>query len=204
MSWNEQYGSPPELRPGVLAESWNPEQIRASLQPLVSGYISWIQQQQIAANELEPAYQPVAHLNLQECEQVAHRMQEAVEILCNDEEARLAFCFANKAIDLQASWKNPQSTLVWRPFQMAFILLNIPPLAQPTHSAREICDLLWFPTGGGKTEAYLGLAAFVLGLRRLRAPDHDLTEDRTGGGVGVLSRYTLRLLTIHSSVARLV
>lgn len=197
MSWNEQYGSPPELRPGVLAETWNPDQLRASLQPLVSGYTSWIQQQQIASNELEPVYQPVAHLNLQECEQVAHRMQEAVEILCNDEEARLAFCFANKAIDLQASWKNPQSPLVWRPFQMAFILLNIPPLAQPTHPAREICDLLWFPTGGGKTEAYLGLAAFVLGLRRLRAQDHDLTEDRTGGGVGVLSRYTLRLLTIQ-------
>ncbi len=80
---------------------------------------------------------------------------------------------------------------------MAFILLNIPPLAQPSHPARTVCDLLWFPTGGGKTEAYLGLAAFVLGLRRLRARDHDITEDRTGGGVGVLSRYTLRLLTIQ-------
>ena len=197
MSWNNLFGSPPELRPGALAEIWNPDQIRTSLQPLVTGYTNWIQQQQNAVFELEPIYQPAALVNLQECEQVAHRMQEAIEILCNDEEARLAFCFANKAIDLQASWKNPQTILVWRPFQLAFILLNIPPLAQPTHPAREICDLLWFPTGGGKTEAYLGLAAFVLGLRRLRANNHDLSEDRTGGGVGVLSRYTLRLLSIQ-------
>ena len=197
MSWNNNYGQPPELRPGVLAEIWNPDHLRNALQPLVTGYINWILEQQRASQELDQVFHSVAHANLQDCEHVAQRMQEAIEILCHDEDARLAFCFANKAIDLQATWKNPQSPLVWRPFQMAFILLNIPPLTQPTHPSREICDLLWFPTGGGKTEAYLGLAAFVLALRRLRGKNRNISEDRTGGGVGVLSRYTLRLLTIQ-------
>lgn len=197
MDWDNRFGQSPELRPGVLAETWNPDQLRDALQPLVTGYEIWLQQQQTAVTGLDQVYQPASQNHLQECIQVAHRMQEAIDILCQDEHARLAFCFANKAIDLQALWKNPQAPLTWRPFQMAFILLNIPPLAQPDHPARQICDLLWFPTGGGKTEAYLGLAAFVLGLRRLRVRDNAFTEDRTGGGVGVLSRYTLRLLTIQ-------
>ena len=55
----------------------------------------------------------------------------------------------------------------WRPFQLAYILMNLRGIAEPTHIEREIVDLLFFPTGGGKTEAYLGLAAFTLVLRRL-------------------------------------
>ena len=85
----------------------------------------------------------------------------------------------------------------WRPFQLAFILLNLRGIVTPDSADREIVDLLWFPTGGGKTEAYLGLAAFTMGLRRLR----DVTGKRPNasgdGGVTVLMRYTLRLLTIQ-------
>jgi hypothetical protein len=83
----------------------------------------------------------------------------------------LAFCFANKAIAVQSSWKG--AILNWRPFQLAFILLNIPALSDRLHPDRSICDLLWFPTGGGKTEAYLGLSAFVLALRCLQAKQND-------------------------------
>ncbi|MEP0805411.1 MAG: helicase [Chloroflexota bacterium] len=197
MDWLNEYGRPPELRPEVLAETWDPDQVRAALQPLVEGYQAWLQVQQSELNRLEAVYQDVARTHLQECNQVASRIQEAIEILCSDEDARLAFCFANKAIDMQARWKNLQRSLAWRPFQLAFILLNIPSLANPFHPDRDICDLLWFPTGGGKTEAYLGLSAFVLGLRRLRAKHDSPGQDRTGAGVGVLSRYTLRLLTIQ-------
>lgn len=107
---------------------------------------------------------------------------------------RLAFCFANKAIALQSQWRG--KALRWRPFQLAFILLNLPALANPLHPDRHICDLLWFPTGGGKTEAYLGLAAFTLALRR-RQGNKQKKGHNPGAGVGVLSRYTLRLLTIQ-------
>ena len=64
----------------------------------------------------------------------------------------------------------------WRPFQLAFLLINLPGLADPAAPDREIVDLLYFPTGGGKTEAYLGLAAFAIVLRRLRR--------RTDGAAG--------------------
>ena len=76
----------------------------------------------------------------------------------------------------------------WRPFQLAFILLCLRGVADDKHPDRQTADLLWFPTGGGKTEAYLGLIAFTMFLRRLRGGH---------GGVTVLMRYTLRLLTIQ-------
>ena len=87
----------------------------------------------------------------------------------------------------------------WRPFQLAFVLLNLPALADPTHPERSdpteaLVDLLWFPTGGGKTEAYLGLTAFALAIRRLQGRVGGLDGRR---GVAVLMRYTLRLLTLQ-------
>jgi hypothetical protein len=78
----------------------------------------------------------------------------------------------------------------WRPFQLAFLLLSLPGIDDAGHDDRDVVDLLFFPTGGGKTEAYLGLAAFTLVLRRRRHPG------LASSGVAVLMRYTLRLLTL--------
>ena len=188
-------GTPPELDPLVLAETWDPAAIRQCLTPLVEGYEQWIAQQYQRIAALPSYWQPFAQVNLGTCEQAARRMRAGIDRLINNEAVRLAFCFANQAMALQSQWTSGTARS-WRPFQLAFLLLNITALAEPTHSDRNICDLLWFPTGGGKTEAYLGLAAFTLGLRRLRAHKQQ-QGDTTGAGVGVLSRYTLRLLTIQ-------
>ena len=93
----------------------------------------------------------------------------------------------------------------WRPFQLAFVLLNLPSLVDPAHEERclpdsddgsGLLDLLFFPTGGGKTEAYLGLTAFTFAIRRLQGVVGIGADARDGGaGVAVLMRYTLRLLT---------
>ena len=87
----------------------------------------------------------------------------------------------------------------WYPFQLGFILMCLPGCTDLHHPERSdperaIADLLWFPTGGGKSEAYLGLTAYILGLRRLQGT----VAGRSGEhGVAVLMRYTLRLLTLQ-------
>ena len=87
-----------------------------------------------------------------------------------DADAQTAFRLANRAILLQRQWSYPDATdLVWRPFQLGFMLLTMSAIIcddsdEKAAREREIVDLLWFPTGGGKTEAYLGLIAFTLFL----------------------------------------
>lgn len=75
----------------------------------------------------------------------------------------------------------------WRPFQLAFLLANLAQVVDPQHRRRGVVDVIWMPTGGGKTEAYLALAAFTMLFRR--------RSDPAAGGTAVIMRYTLRLLT---------
>jgi Helicase conserved C-terminal domain len=185
-----------ELGMEALAIADNAEKIREMIGPMVTAYTDWIiNQRQIT---LEPEFQPITNQLLQNAERVKNRIVEGLAAL-DDPDVLEAFRVANKAIALarrqqlsQETGKPPSDcdTPIWRPFQLAFILLNLVSLAQPEHCDREIVDLLFFPTGGGKTEAYLGLAAFTLILRRLR------NADLQGCGVSVLMRYTLRLLTL--------
>ena len=95
-------------------------------------------------------------------------------------------------MDLQSSWKGLPS-LVWRPFQLAFVLQCIPSIVDENHVDRNTCDVLWFPTAGGKTEAYLGIAIFTLAYRRRLTSNQKILE----AGTSIISRYTLRLLTIQ-------
>lgn len=136
-----------------------------------------------------------AAFNLDRCQSALQRMRDGLTLLQENEPAWAAFALANQAMDKQSRYasKGDQARpLVWRPFQLAFMLLVLPGLVCSDREDRSCMDLLWFPTGGGKTEAYLALTAFQIFHRRLVSP-----IARSRGGVDVLMRYTLRLLTIQ-------
>lgn len=178
-------------RLGALRDA---DAVRAGLSPLVGSYRQWIAAQTRkldgipSQNRRETAQELVRLAGV-----AANRIERGIEALAGDPDALDAFRVANRAVAeaLRARLKIEEPE--WRPFQLAFILLNIPGIADPTDSERRIVDLLFFPTGGGKTEAYLGLAAFTLVLRRLRNPEDN---GKGGAGVSVIMRYTLRLLTL--------
>jgi hypothetical protein len=187
-AWSDNGEGAPVLLAGQLAEIWDPAEIETALRPLERSYRKWLRCQTDAIASLPAKLRPVATANLQACEALADQLDDACNLLKNSEEARLAFCFANQAMAVQGRWSRGRE-LEWRPFQLAFFLTTLRSAALPNDPGRDRCDLLWFPTGGGKTEAYLALAAFTIAFRRLR--------NETGGGTAVLSRYTLRLLTIQ-------
>lgn len=135
-------------------------------------------------------------------ERAASRVREGIDLLASDPTVLRAFRLANHAMRLQST-RGSEPTAgrepAWRPFQLAFILMALASTADDQHVDRELVDLIWFPTGGGKTEAYLGLAAFEVIRRRL-------SRAQGGGGTAVITRYTMRLLTAQQfqRAARLV
>ena len=179
------------LEAAWLAEASNVDLVR-ELGRLVAAYRQWVSEEEQRAGQLPETLRPQAKKHLEQCKQGADRMDEGVISIRDDADIRSAFQLSQMAMNLQFGWLRGGSRLVWRPFQLGFQLLVLASLANRAHPGRAIMDLLWFPTGGGKTEAYLALAAFVILLRRLRATDKD-----AGTGVAVLMRYTLRLLTIQ-------
>ncbi|OLT16281.1 helicase [Serinicoccus sp. CUA-874] len=206
----------------ALAEL-EPGQAEAAFAPLVDGYLEWLDSQQEAASALPAHLSEIAEDAIGEARLVAERLQAGVRLLAQGGRALQAFRFMNRAmrdqrirtqaaarraaddtttIDeaLAAVESDGDKAASWRPFQLAFILLLLPALTDPAHPLRSgeaaNVELLFFPTGGGKTEAYLGLAAYTFAIRRL---DGQLNSDDGvldgGDGVAVLMRYTLRLLT---------
>ncbi len=191
----------------------------AALEPLAAAYEGWIAAQEARLSVPSPDLAPFAGEaagNLDACRVALTRIRAGIALLDSDPRAAQAFVFANRAMQMQRV-RSIYTRLIrqgkptdlesldipanrtWRPFQLAFILINLPSLADPAHSERTEtehlgADLLWFPTGGGKTEAYLGLAAFAMGIRRLQGELGGLSG---AAGVTVLMRYTLRLLTLQ-------
>jgi hypothetical protein len=184
----------PEFDPKILSELWDAQEIREKLIPLCEEYGKWIEEQEKQIISMKDKDREIARRLLDRCRTVMTRIKKGIELLEKDREIRLCFCFANRAIYLQSEWAG--SRIKWRPFQLAFILMVLESIVNPDSTDREVCDLLWIPTGGGKTETYLAIIAFTLALRRRRAM-HRKEGDRTGGGVAVITRYTLRLLTIQ-------
>ena len=170
-----------------------------ALGPLVEQYRAWIEarRREVATGPLQDTRRETAEQLLDYADWAAGRMARGVKLLGEDADLLDAFRVANRAVARALRQRlrekiGPNGPR-WRPFQLAFLLLNLPGLADPHDVDRETVDLLFFPTGGGKTEAYLGLAAVAMVLRRLRHPGDD---GLAGAGVSIIMRYTLRLLTL--------
>ncbi|MFJ8477432.1 helicase-related protein [Kitasatospora sp. NPDC094011] len=182
----------------------DPQSVVEALGTLLEGYRAWTDERRAEAEALAGTeYQETAQEQIEACERALARMSAGVALLSDPAHARVmrAFQLANRAMAEQrarTSWVREgkptggpdESKEFWRPFQICFLLLCLQGIVENDHPDRGVADLLWFPTGGGKTEAYLGLIAFTTFLRRLEDPSH-------GGGVTVLMRYTLRLLTLQ-------
>ncbi len=186
------------------------------LKSLVDLYKSWVNGLEKIAATLDNRYKSAAAKNIAECKCAHARMYSGIETLQKNDTAYVAFSLANRAmfmqrihLKMQAATANadryPDDEQIasllrnmdyrkaddgdcrWRPFQIAFLLMDINSIVDDALPERDIVDLIWFPTGGGKTEAYLGLTAFTIFYRRLKHP-------KESGGTAVIMRYTLRLL----------
>lgn len=177
-----------------------PSTIITSLRAFVESYNDWISQQKERIKDLDVRYRERAGDNMQKCKCAYERMMHSIDLLeksiNQNQDAIKAFQMANEAMLLQrrqtlikAGKEFNLDTVTWYPFQLAFILHELSSFIDPNGKERKTVDLLWFPTGGGKTEAYLGITAFVIFLRRIRKSTDD--------GVTVIMRYTLRLLTLQ-------
>lgn len=188
---------------GELAKMTSGKAIKDALLPLCNEYLKWINERKAEINHpnFEERYKQIAEKHMARCTESYSRMIKGLEIISDDKTAFKSFIFMNSVMAKQRiqtisaiEGKSPDNIKTeWRPFQIAFVLQNIEGTINPESSDRDVADLLWFPTGGGKTEAYLGLAAFTLGLRRMKK----VLGLRTDVGVSVIMRYTLRLLTIQ-------
>ncbi|WP_405967318.1 helicase-related protein [Streptomyces sp. NBC_00015] len=183
-----------------LAEKSDTE-VLAALEKLATGYERWIKRKAAEAGALTGGtHEEPARNQVEACREALDRIREGIELLRTEPDLMRAFRLANRAMaDQRARSAWVKSGRVgapdpaagrWRPFQIAFVLLCLAGIDDPGHRDRDVSDLLWFPTGGGKTEAYLGLIALTSFLRRIR-------KGADGGGVTVLMRYTLRLLTLQ-------
>jgi hypothetical protein len=175
---------------GTLADG---DAAETALRSLVGQYRAWIETRGPIIATLRGSRRDTADELLRFAGVAADRIARGITLLAQDADALDAFRVANRAVALALRKRLGIETPRWRTFQLAFLLLNLPGLADPCDSNRATVDLLFFPTGGGKTEAYLGLAAFAMVLRRLRHPGE---KGRSGAGVSVIMRYTLRLLTL--------
>lgn len=185
------------------------------LERVIGLYEDWISEKRLEIHAIPDSLIETATKHLNHCSECSRRMRSGVAYLQENPLALRAFRLANHAILLQqltargvrvAKFNDndkrwtfahdyiepnveniPKGRGEWRAFQIAFLLMSLRSSADETDKDRETVELIWFPTGGGKTEAYLGLTAFSLFMRRL--------VDPTDSGVHVLTRYTLRLLT---------
>ncbi len=172
-----------------------PDEVIDQLDEFVDRYAVWVETERDGHRSNDSSANDISTRITERQRCAVERMRRGCELLRTDDKARHAFSLAQDAmrqqmihVRLVQGQETDNLVFKWRPFQLAFLLLAIESVVNPDSAERDLVDLLWFPTGGGKTEAYLALIAVLVVYRRLRWPG-------SGGGTAVIMRYTLRLLT---------
>jgi len=195
--WNKNLTTAPELNPALLSQIWTDDEVRGCLMPIVEAYSNWKDESyrrtisELSEGRMSDGYRKYIDEIKNGHEKLIDSMKIGIELLIKNEKLRLAFCFMNRAISLQYEWEERQ--FIWRPFQLGFILNCIQSVSSKDPEIRKIMELLWVPTGGGKTEAYLAVVAMNIIFRRLLGTENSQRSE----GTTVISRYTLRALTIQ-------
>lgn len=174
-----------------------PHEALAMLGTFVESFSNWVSEQEDRVERFG-ADAPVARSITARARNAVRRMEAGLGLLGDpgEESLRIAFALAMAAMRLQmrqTAIRRDQGVdgaeePRWRPFQLGFLLVALASTVDEKHDDRDLVDLIWFPTGGGKTEAYLGLAAIEIFRRRI-------VHGVVGSGTAVITRYTLRLLT---------
>ena len=192
------------------------DEIISNLEKITTIYKSWIDSLEEESLQLDIRFKNAAKRHIDDCRICLNRMKKGIEILSKEEDAYLAFMLMNRALFMQREQalevrkykeRFPDDEIcipdidfedelndrsIWRPFQLAYILLCLESITDHGCEDRDLVDLIWVPTGGGKTEAYLGLTAYTIFLRRIR--------DKNDDGTTVIMRYTLRLLAAQQFI----
>lgn len=208
--------SPTYFSTWQMSKKGNKAETIQKLNTLADSYEKWIDDTLAGSSRMsDPEFsEKIGNTVISHCRNALRRIRDGIRIIETDNISFEAFSFMNSVIYMQNSIRNyarkhgkgiecnfrdfvdprePENEFAWRPFQIAFILMNLKSIVHPENPERDIVDLLYFPTGGGKTEAYLGLMAFTIANRRLRISETD--KYNRDGGVTIILRYTLRLLT---------
>lgn len=170
-------------------------------------YHTWLDTQTEEIQNLDPHLKVEAEKNIEKIRTIIKRIESGIEFVTKSDDCIgiQAFHFANRCMLLQRAqtkvaleYRSSNKRIKpifdgkWHLFQIMFVLMSIDGASDMYHEDREMVDLIWFPTGGGETEAYLGVAAYLMAFRRLSA---DIMNVEEYAGVTVFMRYTLRLLT---------
>ncbi|WP_160054436.1 helicase-related protein [Shewanella litoralis] len=185
------------------------EQKKLKLEAFILSYTDWVKNE--SERKIPAGLSEASKRILSRLDTAVERMNKGLSFLCDNPGARSCFVLANRIMLMQmihsddafgGTMRHANSFDItvpdymdsiwgkfrWRPFQLAFQLLAIESIGNSNSDDREVADLIWFPTGGGKTEAYLAVSVFELFHRRYQHGD-------SGGGTAIILRYTLRLLT---------
>jgi hypothetical protein len=173
--------------------SSNPMPILARIRDEMQAYLAVWEEQRARYAAAHPNwaddYEPQFNEDVQLFRDEIERFQQGMALIQSDADVRLAFQLTNETFG-RGTHGN------WRLFQLVFLVSQIPGIASltPQHAAyaaeRRKVDIIYFPTGGGKTEAYLGVITFHCFYDRLRGKK---------GGVTAWTRFPLRLLTLQQT-----